>query len=79
LVDAVERQIYGWLGRIPPEIQDASPSITAQWKALARKARDVAQMRLCTAKITQAKVIEREYYALIEAAKTEKANAREQG
>jgi hypothetical protein len=64
-----ERKSFGWLGRIPPEIVDASRDIVEKWKLLASDAKQVAKMQQSQKKIERAKAIERRYYDLLEYAR----------
>lgn len=73
-----ERATFGWLGRIPPEILAGSREVVADWKKLAKDARDVALARISKEnKIQKAKAIEDRYYALIERARLEQQRRKE--
>lgn len=67
-----ERAAFGWLGRIPPEIQKGSRELVARYKQLAKDADQVARAKISKAsKIAKAKRIEDRYYALLEEARAE--------
>ncbi len=67
-VTSRERQSFGWLGRIPPEIVNGPREVSAKYKKLAHRARIVANMPNTPAKVRKAKAIERQYYDLVERA-----------
>jgi hypothetical protein len=60
-----ERATFGWLGRIPPEIIDAPGDIVAAYRALSKRAGEVAHLPNGAGKVKKAKEIETEYRNLI--------------
>jgi hypothetical protein len=59
-----EKASFGWLGRIPQDVLDAGPSITAEWKRLVASAGKVTRMRKGPERTQAAKEIETLYHDL---------------
>lgn len=70
-MDAEEKAAWGWLGRPPQSIVDASQGIVRQWKEMEREAYKVARMKRGSRKTDAAKDIEYRRAALIQMAENE--------
>ena len=71
-----EKASFGWLGRIPQDVIDAGPSITAEWKRLVASAGKVTRMRRGPEKTQAAKEVETLYHDLIRRAAEQLRGAR---
>lgn len=71
MVSEAEKRSYGWLGKPPPELWDASYIFVRKWKNLERRCREVARMWNGTARAKAALDIERERRQLVQDIKRE--------
>ena len=71
MVTDEERLIYGVLGKIPDVIKKASSGIAKRYLDLAERAHEIAHRRNSRDKVLAARMIEREYYGLMDEAMRE--------